>query len=171
MASPCDCGIRCAYKREFLGKRSKYGQFVGRKVIHDLLGESGVVCLGEITFHETLHVRVAAAPLLAAEDLQVRAGKMMVRILVELILVFGFRQDPHRIAIEVWIGFVARESVDSGIGLLQGAKHVAEGTVLHHQHYDVLQILQSNRHHPSPSIVPLLLSSRSLTLYLFRSRR
>jgi hypothetical protein len=43
----------------------------------------------------------------------------------------------------VWIGLIADKNFDSGVRRAESPQHMVEGTVLHHEDDDVLEIIQS----------------------------
>ncbi len=119
-------------KGKFLGESGKDGKFLRLEVIHDLLSTLSVFGLSEIALYEALHVGDAAIALLAAKDLKIGAGKVVIRVIVELVLIVGERLDIDGTSTQVRIGFVPREAVDARVGFFQRAQHVVEGAVFHH---------------------------------------
>jgi len=100
--------------------------------------------LVEVAAHETTHVRGAVGILSggdAAEDLEVGRGEVVVGVGIELTLILGGGGNRDGHAGGVRIGFLPGEPVDFGASGVERSQHVVKGTVLHHQHDNVLQIL------------------------------
>jgi hypothetical protein len=60
----------------------------------------------------------------------------------QLPLTLGIRLYLHRVAAYVWVGRVPCQAIDLGVLFHQLAQHVIKGAVLHHQHDDVLEVIQ-----------------------------
>jgi hypothetical protein len=71
---------------------------------------------------------------------------MVIGIRVELSLKFSERLGWGRVAGRVGIGLRPVEAVDAGVSRFQRPEHVIEGAVLHHQHDEVFQFVESRRH-------------------------
>ena len=132
--------------RELQRERRQHWQLILREVIHDLLRVRDILLLVEIALHEALHVGDAVRIGASAEDLQVDGRKVMIGIGLQLGLKLRERLRLYRISIRIWIAQVRRDSVDLRIHRLQRPQHVIKRSVLHHQHDDVLQLVESRRH-------------------------
>ena len=75
----------------------------------------------------------------------------MVWVVVELVLIVGERLDLNHSAGGIRIRFIASQTINARIFRLQRTQHVIKGAVLHHQHNDVLQVVQSRAHTLLPS--------------------
>src|SRR4029077_13555930 len=120
----------------------------------------------EIAFHEALHVRHAGRTRVATKDLQIDRWKMMVGIGIELTLKLCMGQRPDGRARCVRIAELVADAVDPRVNGLQGSQHVVEGTVLHHQNDDVLQIVESRGHSRLHSRCLKTISLSGLASYL-----
>lgn len=127
-------------------ERGEDGEFVGREVVEDVVGVRGVLLLIEVAGDEALHgCRQRRSVLGAVEDLEVDGGEVVVGVGVELALVLGERLDFDGSAGGVGVGLGAGEAVDVGKFFLERAEHVVEGAVLHHEHDDMLEVLNSGQ--------------------------
>jgi len=79
-----------------------------------------------------------------AKDLQVNCWKVVVGIGIELALKLRqwLRLDAR--ACSIWIAQLVGNTVDPGIYCLQRPQHVIKRPILHHQHHDVLKLIQSS---------------------------
>jgi hypothetical protein len=102
-----------------------------------------VPLLVEVAGNEALHARHRAA----VEDLKVDGREVVVRIGRELALILGFRLHLHDLSRRIGIGFGAAKAVDGVVLLKEPAEHVVERAVLHHQHDEVLEIVEAWRRH------------------------
>ncbi len=103
-----------------------------------------VLLLVIVAAHEALHRGRERRPFGGvAEDLEVDGGEVVVRVGIELALVFGLGLDGYLGSSSVGVSLVAGEAVDGGILRFEGAEHVVEGTVLHHENDDMLELLDS----------------------------
>ena len=102
--------------------------------------------LREIVFHEALHASRPDRPLRCTiENLHVHAWEVVVWVRVELALKFSVRIDLYLGFVRIWVRFVSRQAINSGIFFLtafhdeaQSPKHVIKRTVFHHQNDKVL---------------------------------
>ncbi len=81
----------------------------------------------------------------------------MVGVGIELALVLGQGLDRGSTTGGVGIRFRSGEAIDVGVVGVERSEHVVEGAVLHHQHDDVFQLLDSRvgsirRHYVVPEI-------------------
>ena len=105
---------------------------------------SDVLALVEVTGHESLHVGGSPSTGRAAIDLHIHCRKVMVGIGIELSLKLRQSLRPYGILVCVGIGErVGVDSVDRRILRFQRPQHVIERTVFHHQHDDVLQLVEA----------------------------
>lgn len=103
-----------------------------------------VLLLVVVAAHEALHGgRQRRSFGGIAEDLQVDGSEVVVGVGVELALIFGLWEYGDLSASRIGVGLVAAEPVDGGILRFECAEHVVEGTVLHHQDDDMLELLDS----------------------------
>jgi hypothetical protein len=103
-----------------------------------------IALLMEVAFYEALHVGLAVGAGVSAKNLEVDGGKVMIGIGLQLRLKLSQRLRFDRIAFGVGIG--VRASIVNSADTWQRSQHVVEGTVFHHQHDDVLQIIESGWH-------------------------
>ena len=68
---------------------------------------------------------------------------MVVRVGIKLALIRRRRRHRHRDARRVRVSLMTRQPVDGWIGGTERPQHVIERAVLHHQHNDVLKVLDS----------------------------
>jgi hypothetical protein len=106
-----------------------------------------VLPLLEIALDKPLHLRrpIVHAQRIA-EDLQIRALPRMVGIGIQFALCRRRRLHRLLVAVRVRIGLVAVQSVQRRPILLEIAQHVVERPVLHHQHNDMFELVQSRWH-------------------------
>jgi hypothetical protein len=84
------------------------------------------------------------------EDLQIHRWKMMVGVWIELALKLGKWLHIDWVPLGVRVPLRAIHSVNLRIHRLQRPQHVVEGTVLHHEHNDVLQGVKACGHRAAP---------------------
>lgn len=126
---------------ELGGESGQDGQLVRCEVVKNFLRVGYVLLLIVVAANEALHGgREWRSFGRVSEDLQVDGGKVVIGIGIELALVFRQRLDRHLSAGGIGIGFVAGEAFD---GCFEGAEHVVERAVLHHENDNVLELPDS----------------------------
>src|ERR1022692_2238874 len=127
------------------GERGNHRDFLRREAVHDVVRVRNVVLLLVIRLDEALHVGSGGAGI--AENLQVHVRIVVPRIGLELALIFRQRLDRRQRAGGVGIRLGAVHSVDAGILRHHVPEQMIEGTVFHHQHDDVLELVDSGLGH------------------------
>ena len=89
----------------------------------------------------------------------------MVRIRIKLALKLGQRLFYDGVPVHVRVAEVIRNPVDPIVLRRQRAQHVVKRAVLHHQHDNVLEVIQSGWRHSLPTSVKVMCDSiRVVTL-------
>ena len=101
-----------------------------------------VLPFAEVVGDETLHRRDVST----VEDLLIHIDEVVTGIGIELALVLRAILNRDDGARGVRVAFVPGQSVDARIRGLERPEHVVERAILHHQHDEVLEVVQACRH-------------------------